>query len=84
MQADSQYLSIPHLVPWGIASLPPNGSQAAVLSDGLTDVCLGSPQQPVSLLPGEVRLSSSGGAYILLRQNGEVVINGQTFQKEVV
>lgn len=80
VQADSQFLSLPVLSPWGFACVPPEHAQAAVLSCGLSDFLIGSPQPPVpSLLPGEVLLSSSGGACIRLCQNGEVVINGQTF-----
>ncbi len=80
VQADSQFLSIPVLSPWGFASVPPEHSQAAVLSCGLSDFSIGSPQQPApGLLPGEVLLSSGGGACIRLCQNGDVIINGHTF-----
>lgn len=79
VQADSQFLSIPLLSPWGVFSLPPEHSQTAVLSSELFDFAIGSPQQNPGLLPGEVLLSSSGGACIRLCQNGDVLINGQTF-----
>lgn len=82
VQADSHFLSLPCLAPWGFASLPPQDSQAAVLSSGLSHFCIGSPQQTDPLLPGEVCISSSGGAQILLKQNGDVVINGQVFPKQ--
>ena len=35
-----------------------------------------------TLLPGEVRLFSAGGAEIVLKLDGTVVINGQVFEKK--
>ena len=35
-----------------------------------------------TLLPGEVRLFSAGGAEIVLKLDGTVVVNGQVFEKK--
>ena len=37
--------------------------------------------QADGLQPGEIQMVASGGAEILLRNNGDVVINGQVFPK---
>lgn len=64
------------LFPYGFSSLAEQGAKA-VLIDGY---CAGVSAQPDgSLEEGEVRLYSAGGAEILLKRNGDVVINGQVF-----
>lgn len=45
-------------------------------------VCLGVVNAAETLLPGEVRLFSAGGAEIVLKLDGTVVINGQVFEKK--
>lgn len=45
-------------------------------------VCLGVVNDAGTLLPGEVRLFSAGGAEIVLKLDGTVVINGQVFEKK--
>ena len=65
--------------PWGIHSLPPQGVPALVFPS--LGICAGilaqDPETGIS--PGEVLIRSSGGAEILLKNSGEVVINGQVF-----
>ena len=51
----------------------------AVMTGG---VCLGVVNDAGTLLPGEVRLFSAGGAQIVLKLDGTVVINGQVFEKK--
>ena len=51
----------------------------AVMTGG---VCLGVVNDAGTLLPGEVRLFSAGGAEIVLKLDGTVVINGQVFEKK--
>lgn len=65
--------------PYGFASSPPQGEKVVMLAD--SGVCLGSVNRAEGLRPGEVRLFSAGGAQILLRADGAVVINGQVFEK---
>lgn len=66
------------LFPYGFSSMAPRG-QKAVLLEGY---CAGLSALPDgSLQEGEVRLSSAGGAEILLLASGDVVINGRTFSR---
>ena len=68
VQGDSEYTSPELLFPYGYVSAAEDG------------VCAGIAAVPDSQLSqGEVRLYSSGGAEILLKNSGEVVINGQSF-----
>ena len=66
--------------------MPPQNAVAVVLSsgegEGSNDICVGTRTEAVAIAPGELLLQSLGGARIYLKNNGEVVINGQTFPKE--
>ena len=64
--------------PYGMAVSVPQGTEA-VMTGG---VCLGVVNDAGTLLPGEVRLFSAGGAQIVLKLDGTVVINGQVFEKK--
>ena len=63
---------------YGMAVSVPQGTEA-VMTGG---VCLGVVNDAGTLLPGEVRLFSAGGAEIVLKLDGTVVINGQVFEKK--
>lgn len=84
MQGESEYRGIPFLGPWGIAYLPPNTAKTVVVGTGSRNACIGAVTQEKGIAPGELLLFSSGGASIYLKNNGDVVINGQVFaaQKE--
>lgn len=76
VQGESEYRSPELLFPYGFSSMAESGEKAVML-DGF---CAGMSAVPdLSLEEGEVRLYSAGGAEILLRNNGSVVINGQVF-----
>lgn len=79
MQGVNTYRGVPVAAPWGVASQPPNSAQAVVVSTGSGPACVGTLAESKSLEPGELLLYSSGGAEIYLKNNGEVVINGQIF-----
>lgn len=65
------------LAPYGYISLPAVGSTGRALPDGEKGYLLaGVTASADGLQAGEVRISSAGGAYILLKNTGEVVING--------
>ncbi|MBQ1546189.1 MAG: phage baseplate assembly protein [Clostridia bacterium] len=66
--------------PYGVASVPPEGVRAAVVRAGRTLVvpCCECTAD-ISLEAGEVALYSSGGASIILKNDGSVVINGRVF-----
>ncbi|CCX38340.1 uncharacterized protein BN452_02220 [Clostridium sp. CAG:1013] len=76
VQGESEYHYPEMIFPYGYASAAENGKRAVML-DG---VCAGIAAVPdEQLAEGEVRLYSAGGAEILLKNNGEVIINGQSF-----
>ena len=69
--------------PYGIAYMPPKGSRAVVLPVGNTAVLCGvAEQSPRDLDEGEIGLYSSGGASIVLKNDGSVLINGKIFGSE--
>ncbi len=77
VRGENEYQCPETLFPYGFSSLAAQGGKA-VLVDGF---CAGVSSMPDgSLEEGEVRLYSAGGAEILLKRSGEVVINGQVFQ----
>lgn len=74
VRGENEYQRPETLFPYGFSSLAEEGGKA-VLIDGF---CAGVAQLPDGDLGrGEVRLYSAGGAEILLKNDGSVVINGQ-------
>ena len=63
--------------PYGVVSVPPAGERAVVLplSDG--EVGLGVLSRGIGLEEGELMLYSKGGASIILKNDGKVLINGR-------
>lgn len=82
VQGEARFRQPEQLFPYGFASAAAGGGQAVML-DGY---CAGISSAPdTGLEEGEVRLYSAGGAEILLKNDGTVVINGQVFEpKEAV
>ena len=81
VKGESEYRYPELLFPYGYSSAAQDGDRAVML-DG---VCAGIAAVPDGQLSqGEVRLYSSGGAEILLKNSGEVVINGQKFPAKSV
>lgn len=76
VQAESEYRNVSVCAPFGISSLPPEDTKA-VMINGL---CIGVVVNSQGINHGELRLNSAGGAEILLKNNGEVWINGQCFK----
>lgn len=66
-------------VPYGIVSLPVQGENAVILDVAGQPVCLGVIQGSNTLEMGEIMLFSKGGASIVLKNNGKVLINGKEF-----
>ena len=67
------------LLPYGFSSAPPSGHQA-VLVGGM---CAGvTAVRDSRLEEGEVCLYSAGGAEILLKNDGTVIINGKVFARQ--
>ena len=75
----SQYAGLPLCGPWGIAYKPPSYASAVVVESTQGPACVGALAESADLQPGELLLYSSGGASILLCNDGNVVINGRVF-----
>ena len=74
----SRHSNVPVVAPYGFISVPPVSSQAVVLTSVMGDVCAGVVNQDTQgLEPGEIMLCSAGGASILLKNDGRVLINGK-------
>lgn len=72
------YSGIPMAAPAGIAYIPVAGTPALVTDGAGGAVCLGVLTSPPSdLQAGELMLYSAGGASIVLKNNGKVLINGR-------
>ena len=76
VQSDQEYRDLNNAAPFGIISIPPIGSKAVVTSTDQGFVYTGIINQKADLAPGELMLYSSGGANIILKNNGKVLING--------
>lgn len=63
--------------PYGVVSVPPIGTNAVVLPLDDGEVGLGVISRSGKLEEGEVMLFSKGGASIVLKNNGKVLINGR-------
>ena len=75
--------NIPNTTPFGILSVPPRGAKAVVVPVGESAaVCGIVSQNKFSLQEGELALFSTGGASIVLKNDGSVVINGKIFEGE--
>ena len=79
IQAVAQYSEVPLVSPFGITYMPPKGTKVVLLEGEDSIMCAGAVSKPVNLSEGELMLRSSAGAYIHLKNNGDVVINGQVF-----
>lgn len=64
--------------PFGFSSVAPSGEKALIIPTPNGEMIAGYKMRPRVLESGEVELFSQGGAYILLKNDGSVVINGLT------
>ena len=72
------YGEIPVIAPAGIVYVPVTGSSTMVMEGEGGAVCLGViAAPPDSLEAGELMLYSAGGASIVLKNDGRVLINGR-------
>jgi hypothetical protein len=73
------------VAPYGIDWKPPAGEQGEVIYNfGLASraACIGVKRELKSdLEPGELYLSSKGGAYIHLKNDGSITLNGLTIDR---
>lgn len=78
VSATRDYGALPLIAPAGIAYVPVAGAPTVVMEGAGGAVCLGiavTPQE--ELEPGELMLYSAGGASIVLKNSGKVLINGR-------
>ena len=78
VSATRDYGALPMIAPYGIAYVPVTGEQMMVMERPGGAVCLGViTAPPAELEAGELMLSSAGGARIVLKNDGRVLINGR-------
>lgn len=76
--SNRNYNALPVIAPAGVAYVPAAGTSTMVLEGAGGTVCLGviaAPPEPLEA--GELMLYSAGGASIVLKNNGKVLINGR-------
>ncbi|MBQ3264325.1 MAG: hypothetical protein IJH07_00975 [Ruminococcus sp.] len=72
------FSELPVIAPAGIVYVPVTGSPTMVMEGAGGAVCLGViAAPPSSLEAGELMLHSAGGASIVLKNDGRVLINGR-------
>lgn len=81
VDSSEEHRGIKCCVPYGFASVVPVGESAVVLPLANGEVSLGVLAKNVELDEGEVMLSSKGGASIVLKNDGRVLINGKAVSK---
>lgn len=77
VQGKREYRNIPNVLPFGIISVPSVGEKAIISPTEFGYVNSGIIKESQELSPGEVMLYSAGGASIVLKNNGKVLINGK-------
>lgn len=77
--SSGEHKEVAQCLPYGVVSVPPNGENAVVLPLDDGEVMLGVIGQTTDLQPGELALVSKGGASVVLKNNGNVLINGKVF-----
>lgn len=79
VESSCEHKQIRACAPYGIASVPPVGESAVVLPLDDGELSLGVIAGGHSLSEGEIMLFSKGGASIVLKNDGRVLINGREF-----
>ncbi len=82
VQASVEHRGLPVVAPYGIVYMPPVGENSVVLPTEEGEICLGVIAKEKNLNPGELMLFSKGGASVILKNDGSVIINGQVFGGE--
>ena len=72
------------VAPKGIDYVPQMNDNSVVISSENERLCIGvrRSDNPYEIQTGELALYSQGGAYIILKNDGTVIINGQIFSAE--
>lgn len=81
VSASNDHRLLPVSAPYGIAYVAPVGARSLVLPTEAGNVCLGViGERSGELAPGELMLYSAGGATIVLKNDGRVLINGKAVE----
>ena len=78
--SSGEHKNLPICAPYGVLSIPPAGERAVVLPLDDGEVSIGVFAAAENLSEGEVMLRSSGGASIVLKNDGTVLINGRVIE----
>lgn len=68
--------NIDSYAPYGYKSVPPVDEDVIMLESNDGAVVIGALSKDEDIESGEVKISSLGGAYIILKNNGDIVLNG--------
>ncbi len=68
--------------PYGYSFCVPKGERLLLTQGGGEQVCIGVENDCSSLEYGEIKITSLSGAYIHLKNDGNIVLNGLTVSKE--
>lgn len=68
--------SIENYTPYGYSAAVPQGEEVILVPSSDGSVALGTRSKNEELESGEVKISSKGGASIVLKNDGRVIING--------
>lgn len=78
VDASTQHRDVAVVAPYGIAYVPPVGEGAVIVPFEGGEACVGViSDAPNKLNRGELMLYSMGGASIVLKNDGSVLINGE-------
>lgn len=79
-----QARNLPTYAPYGYNAVPPVGEELILVPSSDGQVALGAKSRVSSLKNGEVMITSKGGASIVLKNDGTVIINSMVISKEGV
>lgn len=78
IEASQRHKNVPVIAPYGVVCVPPEGTQAVLVHTSSGDACVGvAAPLCTDIEPGEVMLCSSGGATLVLKNDGRVLVNGK-------
>lgn len=75
--SSGEHKNVAYCLPYGFFSMPPTGERAVVLPLEDGEISLGVIAPRESLEPGELKLQSMGGASLVLKNDGRVLVNGR-------
>lgn len=79
VMSSGEHKELKSCFPYGVYSVAPTGERAVVLPLDDGEVGLGVIAKGSDLEAGEIMLYSKGGASIVLKNNGDVLINGEVY-----